>query len=177
LQYRRAFVPGASYFFTVITNQRENTFSNPKAVDLLRDAFRQVMEQRSFNISVMVVLPDHLHCIWTLPSKDCDYSTRWRLIKTFFSKRCAISPKEVVVDALSRRGDMAASLLGTSDRDEEDYLRHVECIHYNPVRHGYVRSPIEWACSGFLRYVERGQYPKEWGEGKLEFSREVVSRF
>ena len=83
MQYRRAFVPGATYFFTVVTARRRPLFGDAAACGLLRQAFRQVAEQRPFTVNAMVVLPDHPHCLWTLPPDDVDYPTRWRLVKTW----------------------------------------------------------------------------------------------
>ena len=81
MQYRRAFAPGATFFFTVVTARRRPLFGDAAACDLLRQALRRVAEQRPFAVNAMVVLPDHLHCLWTLPPDDVDYPARWRLIK------------------------------------------------------------------------------------------------
>ena len=88
MRYRRAFVPGASYFFTLVTEKRRPVLASGEAVGVLRDAFRAVRSTRPFELDAVVVLPDHLHCIWTLPPGDADFSTRWRLIKTWFTKHC-----------------------------------------------------------------------------------------
>ena len=88
MQYRRAFIPGGSYFFTVVTENRRPVFNNTAMVEVLRDAFRNVRKSRPFEIDAMVVMPDHLHCLWTSPSGDSDYATRWRMIKTRFTKHC-----------------------------------------------------------------------------------------
>ena len=82
MNYRRAFVPGASYFFTLVTEQRRPWLAEADNVALLRGAFRAVRAKRPFQVVAMVVMPDHLHCIWTLPPGDADFATRWRLIKT-----------------------------------------------------------------------------------------------
>ena len=86
MHYRRAFAPGGSYFFTLVTEQRRPVFASNDNVSLLREAFRRVRKTRPFDIDAMVVLPEHLHCIWTLPPDDADFATRWRLIKTWFTK-------------------------------------------------------------------------------------------
>ena len=88
MQYRRVFIPGGSYFFTVVTEKRRPVFNNAAMVEVLRDAFRNVRKSRPFEIDAMVVMPDHLHCLWTLPPGDSDYATRWRMIKTRFTKHC-----------------------------------------------------------------------------------------
>ena len=86
MQYRRAYINGSSYFFTVVTERRQKLFVNEMNVDILRQAFRHVMNKRVFVIDVAVILPDHIHCIWTLPPDDAHFSIRWRLIKTWFTQ-------------------------------------------------------------------------------------------
>ncbi|MGA7878526.1 MAG: hypothetical protein WCA08_22900, partial [Desulfoferrobacter sp.] len=86
MQYRRAKIEGGTYFFTLVTYGREKLFSCPENVELLRRAFLEVMTRHPFSIDAFVVLPDHLHCIWTLPETDRDFSKRWRLIKSSFSR-------------------------------------------------------------------------------------------
>ena len=107
MQYRRAFIPGASYFFTLVTEKRRALFNDEKNVDILRQAFRQVKTKRPFTIEAIVILPDHLHCIWTLPPGDADFSTRWRLIKTWFSKHCPAELREEPVLARQRKEQQA----------------------------------------------------------------------
>jgi putative transposase len=88
MRYRRAFVPAGSWFFTVVTERRRPLLASPEAVAVLREAFRVVRNKRPFRVDAIVVLPDRLHCIWTLPPGDADFATRWRLIKTWFTKQC-----------------------------------------------------------------------------------------
>ena len=96
MEYRRANVAGGTYFFTVVTEKRQKILCLPKNVSLLRDAFGYVMQKHPFIIDAVVILPDHLHCIWTLPENDQDFSTRWRLIKSYFSRKCeTISPENI----------------------------------------------------------------------------------
>jgi putative transposase len=90
MQYRRAFVPGGTFFFTVVTVDRRPLFAEQKNVATLREAFRTIRLQRPFTLNAAVILPDHLHCIWTLPTGDGDFATRWRLIKTWFTKHCGL---------------------------------------------------------------------------------------
>ncbi|MDM8568472.1 transposase [Thiotrichales bacterium HSG1] len=82
MQYRRAYIQGSSYFFTLVTEQRRKLFIDDTNVYLLYQAFHHVMKKRPFTTDAIVVLPEHLHCIWTLPPNDADFSTWWRLIKT-----------------------------------------------------------------------------------------------
>jgi len=86
MEYRRSFLPGGTFFFTVVTEDRKPLFSEPTNITTLRSAFREIQVQRPFTLEAAVVLPDHLHCIWTLPPGDADFPTRWRLIKTWFTK-------------------------------------------------------------------------------------------
>jgi putative transposase len=171
MKYRRAFTPGGSFFFTVVTEKRRPLFASAESVDVLRMAFRAVRKTRPFDVDAMVVLPDHLHCIWTLPPGDADFSTRWRLIKTWFTKHCDQALRNEPNRARTVKREQALwqhryweHLL----RDETDYARHLEYIHFNPVKHGYVSSAMEWPYSSFRRYVEAGVYPAEWGQGVMD---------
>ena len=158
MQYRRAFVPGGTYFFTVVTAQRRPIFSDERTVGLLRLAFLHVKAKRPFTVDAMVVLPDHLHCLWTLPSGDCDYPIRWRLIKTWVTKCCSS-----VCNGQTERSIWQPRYWEHAIRDETDYRQHVEYIHYNPVKHGYVRRPSEWPYSSFVRFVKKNIYSEDWG--------------
>ncbi len=172
MQYRRAFIPGAAYFFTVVTEQRRPLFDNEANIDLLRQAFRTVKEKRPFGIEAIVILPDHIHCIWTLPPEDADFSTRWRLIKTWFSKH---SPSDLRAPPNRSRQNKKQQAIWQNRfwehllRDETDFTRHVEYIHYNPVKHGYVNAPKEWRHSSFHRHVRAGIYPGDWGATTMDF--------
>jgi putative transposase len=134
------------------------------------------MSKQAFSLDAMVVLPDHLHCIWTLPPEDSDFATRWRLIKTWFTKHCDTS--------LHRQSDNARMLRGERTswqrrywehllRDENDFNHHVDYIHYNPVRHGYVTRVIDWPYSSFRRYVNSGILPEDWGSGGIDLPESV----
>jgi putative transposase len=168
MRYRRAFTPGGCWFFTVVTEQRRPILASPEAVGVLREAFRAVRDKRPFHVEAMVVLPDHLHCIWTLPPDDADFATRWRLIKTWFTKHCDPALRAVPNPARTKKAEQALWQHRYWEhlvRDETDLMRHVEYIHYNPVKHGYVSSPLEWPFSSFQRDVAAGIYPADWGKG------------
>lgn len=170
MQYRRVFTPGASYFFTVVTYKRRKLFADEQNIEILREAFRQVMHKRPFSIDAMVVLPDHLHCIWTLPPMDADYPTRWRLIKTWFSKHCDVALRTSISAAQANNGRQTCWQQRYWEhliRDELDYQQHVDYIHYNPVKHAYVQRPIDWPYSSFARYVEQGVYTEDWGAAEI----------
>ena len=93
MQYRRAVQPGGCYFFTLVTEQRRRLFTSDARVEVLRNAFRQVMDKYPFTLDAVVVLPDHLHCIWTLPQDDADFATRWRLVKSWFTRHCDMAAR------------------------------------------------------------------------------------
>jgi putative transposase len=156
--YRRVFIPGGVYFFTVVTYQRRPVFAAPENVDLLREAFHHVRTSRPFTIDGIVVLPDHLHCIWRLPEADTDFPGRWREIKKYVSKR--IGEKRKTRNAMDvwqpRFWDHVL-------RDEDDWRRHMDYIHYNPVKHGLAASPAEWPYSSFHKAAVKGWYPENWG--------------
>jgi putative transposase len=144
MQYRRSFLPGGTFFFTVVTADRRPSFAEQENIATLREAFRTIRLQRPFRLDAAVVLPDHLHCIWTLPPGDADFSTRWRLWQHRYWEHML--------------------------RDETDYRHHVEYIHFNPVKHGYVKAPLDWPYSSFRRYVKAGVYPPDWGGDLPEFN-------
>ena len=176
MKYRRAFVPGGSYFFTVVTDKRRPLFQSADTVAVLRDSFRAIRLSHPFEINAMVVLPDHLHCIWTLPQGDEDFSMRWRLIKIKFTKHCDKSLCGLPNRARLRKSQQAVwqhrfweHLL----RDEADYQQHIEYIHYNPVKHGYVSRPLDWPWSSFRWFVSDNIYPQDWGCGEVCFADDV----
>jgi len=166
------FIPGGSFFFTLVTEQRRAIFRDQLNVNVLREAFRAIKTHRPIDIEAIVIMPDHLHCIWTLPADDLDYPTRWRLIKTWFTKHCDPSLKTSPNAARQKKQEQAIwqhRYWEHTLRDEADFIRHIEYIHYNPVKHGYVLAPKEWLHSSFHRYVKTGIYPHDWGTGILDF--------
>ncbi|MBD2256493.1 transposase [Pseudanabaena sp. FACHB-2040] len=166
MEYRRAKTPGATYFFTVVTYQRQRIFHEAENVQLLRQAFHHVKQRHPFTIDAIVILPDHIHCLWTLPEGVADFSTRWRLIKDHFSRRCSNRYKEHHTLSRIKKEEQAVwqrRFWEHQIRDETDFANHVDYIHYNPVRHGLVISPQSWPYSSFSRYVEAGKYLSDWG--------------
>jgi putative transposase len=168
MEYRRAKILGGTYFFTVITYGRNVIFHNPVNVTLLRNAFRHVMEKWPFKIDAFVLLPDHLHCIWTVPDGDMDFSKRWRLIKSYFTSYCLPEYRNIANDSRNKKKEQAVWQRRFWEhfiRDDDDYLRHVEYIHYNPVKHGHAKAPRDWPYSSFHKYVGQGKYDPDWDAG------------
>jgi putative transposase len=162
MRYRRANVPGATYFFTVNLAERKNRLLVDN-VEPLKKAIRQVKSAHSFEIDAIVILPDHLHAIWTLPENDNDCSIRWGLIKAGFSRQ--INKGERVSTSRKSKGERGIWQRRFWEhliRDEEGFERHVDYVHVNPVKHGLVNHVSQWPHSSFPRYVEKGIYPKNW---------------
>jgi putative transposase len=169
MQYRRATIEGGTYFFTLVTYQRQRLLCLPTNVSLLRNVFRDVMHQHPFIIDAFVLLPDHLHCIWTLPQGDRNFSTRWRLSKSYFSRQCiTLSQKNLSTSRQNKkeRGIWQRRFWEHLIRDEVDFKNHLEYIHYNPVKHGLVEAPKDWEYSSFHRSVRQGMYDITWGAGQ-----------
>lgn len=164
MNYRRNRVAGGTYFFTVNLLERDKDFLT-KNIDSLRDAVRVTREKLPFHIDAWVILPDHLHCIWTLPKGDADYSKRWQILKKHFSKAL---PKTEYRSATrinkNERGIWQRRFWEHTIRDDVDYQRHMDYIHYNPVKHGHVSRVRDWPHSTFHHLVEQNIYSQDWGE-------------
>jgi len=163
MQYRRANSKGGTYFFTVNLAERNKTLLVDH-IDDLRVAFKKVKTSHPFTIDAIVILPEHIHAIWTLPKNDADFSIRWRLIKSWFSKSLPkierICPSRI---DKSERGIWQRRFWEHQIRDETDYNRHMDYLYYNPVKHGYVKNVIDWPYSSFHRDVDKDTYLKGWG--------------
>jgi putative transposase len=166
MQYKRAHAPGGTFFFTVVTYDRKTILCTDKNPGLLKKAFKYVMESRPFHIDAIVVLPDHLHCIWTLPEGDSNFSQRWMLIKRHFTLTCDDPERTPPGASHQHKREQTVwqrRFWEHRIRDERDYNRHVEYIHYNPVKHGLVKAPIDWPHTSFHRFVNKGIYHRDWG--------------
>jgi putative transposase len=161
--YIRARIKGGCYFFTVNLAERRGNDLLIRHVEDLRSAFRETRRDHPFAIDAIAVLPDHLHCLWQLPSDDDDFPTRWRLIKARFSQR--IEAGERISSSRQRKGERGLwqrRYWEHAIRDEQDYRMHLDYIHFNPVKHGYVEAVKDWPYSSFHRYVVRGNYEENW---------------
>ncbi|MBK4737963.1 REP-associated tyrosine transposase [Noviherbaspirillum pedocola] len=163
MRYRRIHVAGGTYFFTVNLAQRRSGLL-VRHIDDLRTAIREVKARHPFLIVAMVVLPDHLHAIWRLPEGDANYAMRWSLIKAAFSRR--VEKGESIDPSRKKKHERRVWQRRYWEhwiRDENDLRRHVDYIHYNPVKHGWVQRAVDWQYSTLHRYIERGLVPTHWG--------------
>ena len=166
-EYRRAFIPGGTFFFTVVTEGRAPLFGEAHARALLGEAFREVRGRRPFEIDAIVLLPDHLHTVWRLPDNDHDFSARWSMLKRIFTKAWLAKGGREQHVSMSRRRNRRCGVWQRrfwehTIRDETDYVRHCDYIHYNPVKHGLVACPHAWQYSSFQRLVRAGLYERSW---------------
>ena len=161
--YKRLRIQGGTYFFTLTLAERRGNDLLVRHVAALRAAFRKTLADHPFTIEAMVVLPDHLHCMLRLPAGDDDFPTRWRLIKSRFSRQ--VPAGERVSRSRARRGERGLWQRRYWEhviRDDEDFRRHMDYIHYNPVKHGYVDDPRDWEFSSLHRLIARGVYDDDW---------------
>jgi len=161
--YRRNFIPGGTYFFTVALTDRKRDWL-VRHINLLRLAFRRAKRERPFTIDAIVVLPEHLHCVWTLPPGDADYSHRWRLIKARLSKVLLLACAQIHQSAKGEYNVWQRRFWEHTVRDEADLLSHVDYIHYNPVKHGLVTRVSDWPYSSFHRFVRMGWLSADWAD-------------
>ncbi len=170
--YRRAKQPGGTYFITQVTHHRLPWLITDIGREALRTAIVHVRQKYPFTIDAFVLLPDHFHCLWTLPEGDSDLSTRLRLIKTFVTKRFG--------DQLSIKADISTSRQKRKERNlwqrrfwehlirsERDFAQHCDYIHYNPVRHQLCSIPQDWQFSSIHRFIIQGIYPQNWGRKEI----------
>ncbi len=170
--YRRA-IEGNTWFFTVVTHGRQRFLLDADVRRALHKAIERVRQTAPFHIDAFVLLPDHLHCVWTLPENDHEYGMRWRLIKTFVTQACR--------DRLQNRNLLSARRAAKRQstlwqnrywehliRDDDDFARHLDYIHWNPVKHGLAARVADWPYSSFHRYVKSGIYGPDWAGGTDE---------
>jgi putative transposase len=166
--YRRWYQPGGTFFFTLVTYERRRLFEDANARALLGSIMRSISQERPFETVAIVLLWDHLHCLWTLPAGDSDYSRRWSAIKSRFTQEWLETggAEGRVTDAQStrrRRGIWQRRFWEHLVRDETDLERCCDYIHFNPVKHGYVTRPLDWPWSSFHRFLSNGDYAPDWG--------------
>lgn len=178
-EYRRSKQEGGTYFFTVVTYHRLPILTGDTARGILHQAWMDTCNRFPFETLAICLLPDHLHCIWQLPEGDSNYSIRWKEIKGLFTKGYLekIGPGKERNRSRQMRNEAAIwqrRFWEHTIQDDQDLAAHLDYIHYNPVKHGYVNRPADWNWSSFLRYVRQGNYELDWGEGGKEM--ENISR-
>jgi putative transposase len=162
-RYRRAWTEGGTFFFTVTLADRSSDLL-VRHVDRLRQVYRSIQERYPFETIAVCVLPDHLHAVWSLPAGDADFPMRWNLIKGGFSRGLPSSEARSLSKIVKReKGIWQRRYWEHTIRNDADLERHVDYIHFNPVKHGQVMQVVDWPHSSFHRYVERGILAADWG--------------
>lgn len=154
MKYRRVYQPGGIYFFTLVTHKRARLLLLPGNLQLLWAAIEYTRKAHPFEIIAHVIMPEHLHMIWQLPEGDSDYSTRWRLLKSHVTRYSFQKPF------------WQNRFWEHTIRDEKDLEKHIDYIHYNPVKHGLVERPNQWEHSSLAGFLEQGAYSMDWGSAE-----------
>ena len=161
--YRRASIEGGLFFFTIALADRSSDLL-VRHIDRLRRFYIMIQRHHPFETIAICVLPDHLHALWRLPSGDANFPLRWSLIKSGFSRglrgnelrsRSKVAKRE--------RGLWQRRYWEHAIRNETGLTRHIDYIHFNPVKHGLVRRVCDRPYNSFKHYVARGDLPPDWG--------------
>jgi len=168
--YRRNRVAGATYFFTVALGDRTSRLLTERIAEFRR-AYAEVRSRRPFETVALVVLPDHLHAVWRLPTDDFDYSSRWRAIKAGFVRSLRQHGLAPVMNLRGEADVWQRRFWEHTIRDEADLRAHMDYVHWNPVKHGYVTRVSDWPHSTFHRYVRQGVLPRDWGGSNVPSTR------
>ncbi|MGZ8257332.1 MAG: REP-associated tyrosine transposase [Gallionella sp.] len=164
-RYRRSLVEGGTFFFTVALADRRSALL-VEEIERLRAVYRRVQRDYPFETVAICVLPDHLHALWRLPVDDANFSLRWSLIKSGFSRGLPASVNRSESKIAKReKGIWQRRFWEHQIRDDLDLQRHVDYIHFNPVKHGYVARVVDWPYSSFHRYVVDGICRDDWAAG------------
>jgi putative transposase len=161
VNYRRNLVPGGTFFFTVALSNRRS-LALVENVALLRQAFQKTRVEKPFEIDAIVILPEHLHAITTLPPTDFDYAGRWRRVKSLFTRAIVKSGVFVARDSRGEYQLWQRRFWEHTIRDDADFERHVDYVHFNPVKHKLGPAVADWPHSSFHRYVREGVLPNDW---------------
>lgn len=167
--YRRDPIAGGTYFFTLTLADRQSTLLIDQ-IEALRIAYQRANALHPFTTIAICILPDHIHAIWQLPPHDANFALRWRMIKSQFSRQFPANQQRSDSKAIRReKGIWQRRFWEHQIRDDNDLQRHVDYIHYNPVKHGYVQRVQDWEYSSFQRYVKQGCCLLDWGgDGEVE---------
>ena len=162
--YHRLYITGGLYFFTLVTYERRSFLCEENALLRLKAAFRYAIKKQPFHITGLVILPNHLHCIWQLPKNDSDFSARWSLIKYYFSMGV-----EGITNNRREKSIWQKRFWEHYIKTEEELVNCLDYIHYNPVKHGYVNNPCDWTHSTFKQHVKNGLYTMDWASNEEPF--------
>jgi putative transposase len=160
--YRRASIKGGLFFFTVVIEDRSSHLLIDQ-VDRLRRAYRTARGRHPFQTIAICILPDHIHALWALPEGDSDFAARWSLIKSGFSRGVDAQPQSRSQLSKREKGIWQRRYWEHAVRDDADFERHIDYIHFNPVKHGHVTRVAGWPHSSFHRFVEKGLLDADWG--------------
>ena len=168
VQYRRSTIEGGTYFFTVVTHKRNAFLTSPEARKCLKYAWSKIKKLYPFTLHAFCLLPDHMHCIWTLPEGDAHYSMRWQGIKGLFSKEMNRIGEWTGITSQSMEKKREAGYFQRRFWEhtiiqQDDFNRHFDYIHFNPVKHGFVDHPEDYPWSTYHRYLRAGVYDRTWG--------------
>ena len=166
--YRRNRFSGGTYFFTVVLQDRSSNYLSNN-IQLLRQSFEYVRANNSYKTIAAVVLPDHLHVIWQLPKSDDDYPGRWKAIKSHFTRNITKIDASIVKNSRGEYALWQKRYWEHTIRNQQDLNTHINYIHFNPVKHGYVNHVNEWPYSTFHQYVKKGILPRDWGSDVPDF--------
>lgn len=161
--FRRVFQPGAMWFFTLAAARRRPLLTDPRVISAFGTAMREVRQILPFSMPAWVILPDHVHVVWTLPEGDTDYPQRWSIIQRRTSQLAGLPSMARACSMVVRResGLWQRRYREHLIRDADDLHRHVDYIHFNPVRHGHASAPSAWPYSSFARHVHAGTYESD----------------
>lgn len=172
--YIRSYTQGATYFFTLVAFERRKIFCNSDFLSAFRTSIKEVQQDYPFEILAWVQLPDHLHCVWRITHPNTNYSKCWAKIKRLTTHRCPqyhLAIEDLSYSKVSRdeKGIFQRRFIEHQIRDEQDFINHIDYLHYNPVKHGLVTQVSHWQYSSFHRYVKQGIYPSDWGNSPINF--------
>ncbi len=166
-RYRRLRIEGGAFFFTLALADRGSDLL-VRHIERLRRAYVGVEKQRPFETIAICILPDHIHALWQLPQSDADYARRWSFIKSGFSRGLSAATRSTSKIVKREKGIWQRRYWEHAIRDDVDLERHVDYIHYNPVKHGLVPKVADWPFSSFHRYVTKGILPADWAGDATE---------
>jgi putative transposase len=163
VHYRRLQVKGGIYFFTVALQDRKSTLLT-QYIRVLQKSWKSVQVKRPFKTIAYVILPDHFHAVWQLPEDDNDFPTRLRLIKRQFTKNVVVMNSVFSKNKRNEYNIWQKRYWEHMIRDERDYENHINYIHYNPIKHKYVKRTRDWPYSSFMKFVNQGIYKLNWSD-------------